>query len=125
MSCLARQITQQPWSVSSLVEPSCFPVDQADPSLGPDVVSVWECLTAVQGVLLRQREERFHGGIIVGRTDPAHGANHVVLVQCMRELAGTKLAAPVAVDDAPIHIASAGYRIVECGHGRGSFSCGC
>ena len=63
---------------------------------------------AVQDVLLQQREEALHGGVVPGGPDSAHGADHVVAAQGDNEFPASELTSPVAVDDAAGDIAAAG-----------------
>ncbi len=55
---------------------------------------------AVQDVLLKQAEKRFHGRVIAGSTDPVHGSDEVVTAQRTHDLPASKLAAPIGVNDA-------------------------
>jgi len=52
----------------------------------------------VEHVLLEQREERFHRGVVAGGADSAHGSDEAVAVEFGLEAPRTELAAPVAVN---------------------------
>jgi hypothetical protein len=60
----------------------------------------------VQDVALQQREERFHGGVVAGGTDLAHGADHAMPGECPVHLPGAELAAPVRMQDAAGDVAA-------------------
>src|SRR5690554_1989758 len=62
---------------------------------------------AVEDVLLEQCKERFHGGVVAGGADLAHGADHPMPGQDPVDLPGAKLAAPVGVKDAASHVTAA------------------
>jgi len=53
----------------------------------------------VQDVLLQQGEEGLHGGVVTARADPAHRADEPVVGQGADEGPGTKLTAPVRMND--------------------------
>src|SRR5699024_10711885 len=71
---------------------------------------------SVQNVLLQQGEERFHGGVVSGCADPAHGSDHGVVVQCADEFSATKLTASVGVHDTAGHVPASGHGAVERCH---------
>src|SRR3972149_9235484 len=51
----------------------------------------------VQDVVLQQREERLHGGVVGTGSDPAHRADEAVVPQQAKELPRTELAPSVGV----------------------------
>jgi hypothetical protein len=56
----------------------------------------------VEDVLLEQREEGLHRGVVAARADAAHRADHLVVLvvrEASGEGSGTELAASVGVDD--------------------------
>ena len=55
----------------------------------------------VQDVLLEQREERFHRGVVTARADAAHRPDEVVVLERGDERVGAELAAPVRMHDGP------------------------
>jgi len=64
----------------------------------------------VEDVLLQQREERLHRGVVAGRTNPAHGADHVMAVELVDQLPGTKLRPAVVCSTQPATPAPAALR---------------
>ena len=62
------------------------PGDDGDPQLFAGVPAA-----AVQDVLLQQAEEALHGGVVAGRPDATHRADHVVMAQGVDELPAAKL----------------------------------
>lgn len=48
-------------------------------------------MSSVQHVLLQEREEGFHGGVIAGGANLAHGSDHVVTGEGPLHLPGSKL----------------------------------
>jgi len=45
----------------------------------------------VEDVLLQQREERLHGGVVAGGTNPAHRPDQTVAVELVDQLSGPEL----------------------------------
>ena len=58
----------------------------------PELLSAGPPLT-IQDVLLQQREDRFHRGIVRARTDPSHGSGEPVVPERFHEPAGPELGA--------------------------------
>jgi hypothetical protein len=67
---------------------------------------------AVEDVALQQGEERFHGGVVAGGADLAHGADHAMASECPVNLPSAELRPTVAVKDA------AGAVTVSAGDGH-------
>lgn len=72
--------------------PSPAVVGPLDPGCdGQSEVLSGEPPLTVQNVLLQQREERFHCGVVSARTDPAHRAGEPVVTERFNEPAGPEL----------------------------------
>ena len=69
----------------------------------------------VEHVLLQQREERFHGGVVRRGADVAHRSDHAMTGQVAVDLPCAKLAAPVGVKDAAGGVFSAGHGHLDRG----------
>ena len=69
--------------------------------------------TAVEHVLLQQREERLHGGVVAGGADAAHRADHGVSVKRTDELPAAELGPAVGVKHAAGDVAASGDRVVQ------------
>src|SRR5699024_2189075 len=96
---------------SSAVVGAFDPGDDRDAELfsGPPAI-------AVQDVLLKQREQGFHGGVVAGGPDLAHRSDEVMTVQSVHEAPRSKLGSAVRVHDATGDISSSGYRVVQGVH---------
>src|SRR5699024_8139141 len=56
---------------------------------------------AVEDVVLEQRKEALHGGVVAGRADPAHRSDHAVGADRPLHLLRPELRSSIAVEDAP------------------------
>lgn len=72
----------------------------------------------VQDVLLGQAEEQFHRGVVAGGAASAHRSDHVVAVQGVAHLAGSKLGSSVCVQDASGGVAAGSDGVVQGVHGQ-------
>src|SRR3954469_18367946 len=63
---------------------------------------------AVEDVLLQQREEGLHGGVVSGRADSAHGSGQLMPVEGVDELPAAELRSALGMRDAAGHVAAVG-----------------
>lgn len=68
---------------------------------------------AVEDVLLQQREERFHGGVVPARPDSSHAPDHAVPGESTPELPASKLRSSVRMHDAAGGVAAHRDRVLE------------
>ena len=89
------------------------PGDDRDPQLvtgGPG--------TPVENIVLQQREEAFHRGVVTRRTHPAHRAGQAVACERADEFPGAKLRSAVGVHHAASDGVTAGDGVGERGDGE-------
>ena len=65
-------------------------------------------MPAVEHVLLQQRGERLHGGIVAGRADSAHRSGLPMPVECGDEFPAAELRSAVGMHDAAGHVGAVG-----------------